>query len=155
MPNYPPCLMKYLLLLLTVLAGSLFPLQAGINARCSQTLGHPLWATLVNFVGGSAVVLIVLAVVRPTAPTFERATTAPWWIWAGGLCGVTFVCIALVALKPLGYLGLASGLLVGQIIASVAFDHTGFLREHVHPLTLGRGAGVALLVAGFWLVNRD
>ena len=147
--------MKYALLLLTVLVGALFPLQAGINARCGQMLGHPLWATLASFAGGTLFVMLVLVFVRPATPSIERVMSVPWWAWLGGLCGVTFVCVALVAVKPLGYLGLVGGFLAGQVIASVIFDHTGFLRESVHPLTLGRVAGVALLAAGFWLVNRD
>lgn len=152
---YPRGHMKYLLLLLVVFAGSLFPLQAGINARCGAALGHPLWATLANFVGGSVFAVIALAIVRPSQPNVERALAAPWWVWAGGLCGCTFVCIALVAVRPLGYLGLVSGLLVGQVLASVVFDHSGFLREQAHPMTLGRLAGVMLLAVGFWMVNRD
>lgn len=143
------------MMLLTVFAGALFPLQAGINARCGQILGHPLWATAVNFAGGALFALVALAIVRPGAPTLDRAAAVPWWAWLGGLCGVTFVCIALVSVKPLGYLGLVSGMLLGQVIASVLFDHTGFLRDHTHPLTLGRAGGVLLLAAGFWLVNRD
>lgn len=149
--------MKTALLLLAVFAGALFPLQAGINARCSAALGHPLWATLVNFVGGSLFALAALAFMRPEGglPATERIASTPWWAWLGGLCGVTFVCIATFSVKPLGYLGLVSGLIVGQIVASVVFDHTGFLREHAHPLTLGRAGGIALLITGFWLVNRD
>jgi len=147
--------MKYLLLLLTVFAGTLFPFQAGINARCVQVLGHPLWATLVNFVGGSLCSLVALAVMRPVIPPTERIVSAPWWVWTGGLCGCTFVCIAAVAVRPLGYMGLISGLLVGQVLASVIFDQTGFLRDQVHAMTPGKAGGIALLAAGFWLVNRS
>lgn len=147
--------MKYLLLLVTVFAGALFPLQAGVNARCSQALGHPLWATLVNFTGGAVLSLVALAVLRPAPPTLERAGAAPWWIWLGGLCGIVFVGIALVSVRSLGYLGMISGLLVGQVLASVLFDHAGFLREQAHAVTVGRAAGVVMLTAGFWLVNRD
>jgi len=147
--------MKYLLLLATVFAGALFPLQAGVNARCAQSLGHPLWATLVNFTGGAVFSLVALAVLRPAPPTIERVSTAPWWAWLGGLCGIVFVGIALVSVRSLGYLGMISGLLVGQVLASVLFDHVGFLREQAHAMTVGRAIGVALLAAGFWLVNRS
>ena len=147
--------MKYLLLLLTVAAGTLFPLQAGINARCGQGLGSALWATLISFCGGTLAMVLVVAVARPPLPTAERATALPWWAWTGGLCGAALVAVSAVAVKDLGYLGLITALLVGQVIASVAFDHTGFLREQVNPLTAARAAGLVLLAVGFWLVNRS
>ncbi|HZW06469.1 MAG TPA: DMT family transporter [Phycisphaerales bacterium] len=147
--------MKYMVVLLTVAAGALFPLQAGVNARCGQGLGSALWATLISFCGGTLAMAAVVAVARPPIPSAERAAALPWWAWAGGLCGAALVTVSTIAVKDLGYLGLITALLIGQVLASVLFDHTGFLRDHVQPLTLGRGAGLALLAAGFWLVNRS
>ena len=61
---------------LAAFAGFL-PLQALINARTSQVLGGPLMATLVNFIGGTIMLVAVLALMRVPAPSSDQIGKVP------------------------------------------------------------------------------
>jgi transporter family-2 protein len=44
-------------------------------------------------------------------------------------------------------------LLAGQMLAALLLDHFGLLGYPFHPLSLGRVAGVLLLMAGAYMVR--
>lgn len=147
--------MNILYFAMAFLGGAVTPLQAGLNRRLGIGLGNPLYATIANFViGGLTISSIVLALVLAGLVKMPaRPGQTPWWCWLGGLCGVTFVFSATVALDKLGSASMIVSLIAGQMIVSIIMDHFGILAA-VREVSLGRIAGVVLLLAGVVLIQR-
>ncbi|MBW9111371.1 DMT family transporter [Microbacterium ureisolvens] len=109
------------LLVLPFLVGAGIAWQSAVNGRLRQRVGTPLTATLVNFIGGTAVLglaeLIHTAIAGPPA-----SFPSDPWLYLGGVIGVAYIFLA-AALVPLtGVLLLGLGTVVGQVITSVLID---------------------------------
>lgn len=138
---------------LIVGAGALLPIQALINARLGVRLGSPLWgAATQNFVG-VLVMLGVIAVLRPAAPSPGQVAAVPLWAWLGGAMGMIYVISAMTAAPQLGAGRTITGAVVGQILCAMLLDHFGVLNER-RPINLTMIAGVVLLIAGAALILR-
>lgn len=136
---------------IAVFAGSIVPFQAASNAMLGRSLGHPLWATLVSLLVSICVLLPILFAAR--VPTPANALQGPWWIWLGGVAGVAYITAALLLTPKLGASGFIVCVIVGQVVASLIIDHFGLMGLAVKPATLGRIAGVALIVMGMLVVQ--
>ncbi|MGD9689384.1 MAG: DMT family transporter [Phycisphaerales bacterium] len=143
---------------LAMLGGMVMPIQAGMNRELGARLGSPLYATLNNFVGGTA--LMVVACALAGAFGWARFTpagvsAAPWWSWLGGVCGCTLVLTATIAVSRIGSVGLVAAIVAGQLLCSLVVDQFGLLGHAVRAITPTRVLGIGLLVAGVYLVQRD
>jgi transporter family-2 protein len=140
-----------------LLAGAGLAVQVAVNARLRAHLAHPVLAALVSFVVGTAALAAAaaaLGMLRADAAAVRQAAAAPWWAWAGGLCGAYYVFTGVVLTPRLGpalYFGL---LVTGQLVTSLVLEHRAWLGVPAHPMSAGRLAGVALLLAGVALVRR-
>lgn len=110
-----------LLVVLPFLVGAGIAWQSAVNGRLRQRVGTPLTATLVNFIGGTAVLgvaeLIHTAVEGPPA-----AYPPEPWLYVGGVIGVTYIFLAAALVPYTGVLLLSLGTVVGQVVTSVAID---------------------------------
>jgi transporter family-2 protein len=138
---------------LAALAGFFLPLQALVNARTSQALGGPFVATLVNFVGGTIVLFIILSAMRTPIPTAEQVGKVPFYAWFAGLAGVMFVTQAAVTVPKLGAAAVIALAIAGQLFGSMILDHFGVLQQP-HPVTWEKILGAFLLLGGVWLILR-
>ncbi|HEY7707980.1 MAG TPA: DMT family transporter [Gaiellaceae bacterium] len=138
-------------LVFALLAGTMLPIQFGINAQLAQWVGGSLRAALVSFVVGAAGLLLVVLVAARGWP--DRAGDAPWWVWTGGLLGAFYVVGSIVTAPKLGAATLVALILAGQAIASLLVDHFGWVGFEESPITPLRLAGVLLLAAGVVLVR--
>ena len=141
------------LLLLAVIAGAVVPFQSAINANLGRGLGHPLWATLASLLVSIVVLLPVMLALRLPLPSLAFVSKAPLWMWAGGAFGVCFISFALVLLPKLGASGFMALALAGQVVASLALDHFGMFGLVERQITVSRGIGALLLVAGVVLIQ--
>jgi transporter family-2 protein len=134
-------------------AGAMLPFQAGVNAQLAEYIESPLRATLVSFVVGALVLLPVVAVFARGLPSGERIGAAPWWVWLGGALGAFYVAGSITSAPRLGAVTLIGVILAGQALASLVVDHYGMVGFEEHPVTLGRIAGMLLIVLGVVLVR--
>lgn len=147
--------MSRLYLLWFVLAfsmGSLFPLQAGMNAQLRQALGSPFRASLINFIIGTVLLLCLALLLQADHPAEPRRVA--WWAWLGGVLGATHVTGAILLAPRLGAAALFAGMVAGQLTTAAAIDHFGLVGYPAVPLSWPRVLGVVLLVAGALLVLR-
>jgi transporter family-2 protein len=135
------------------LAGTMLPFQFGINAQLAHWVGSPVRASLVSFVVGTLALLVAVLLFARGWPSSDRITAAPWWVWIGGLLGAFYVLGSIVTAPRLGAATLVAVVLAGQTAASLAVDHFGWVGFKESPVTPGRLAGVALVVAGVALVR--
>ena len=143
-----------LLILLGLLAGAGVPVQASVNAALRQHLGRPEWATLVSFGVGTLVIALGLLLQRTPLPVAAQVARAPWWAWTGGALGAFYILITIVLVPRLGVATTLAVILAGQVVSGLLLDHAGALGLATREITPGRLAGVALLSAGVFLVQR-
>ena len=146
---------QWIFLLMAVAAGSCLPLQAGINTGLARGLGHPISAALVSFVAGTAILFAYVLVARLPLPTLGRLPALPWWTWVGGGFLGAYIVSALVITAPrLGATVLVLAVVAGQVLVAMLLDHKGLLGFEQRPISVGRVAGIACLVAGVYLSRR-
>lgn len=141
------------LLLVTVVAAAVLPLQAGINASLGKLLGHPLLATIASFTIGTVTAILAAVVLRVPWPNLAAAKTASIWLWSGGAFGVVFVTVALIVAPKIGAAAFAGAVIAGQLVAGLLLDYYGVAGFGEKPITLMRVLGVLLVAGGVLLVH--
>src|SRR5258707_10013783 len=91
--------------------------------------------------------------VRDPIPMAATAARIPWFAWSGGLFGAIFIGLAMFLIPQLGAATFFVALVTGQMLGSIAFDHFGLMGVPVHPVSVVRIAGAALLVGGVVLIR--
>lgn len=135
------------------LLGAGIALQQVVNANLRTALGSPFWAALTNFAVGTAVLTVVVAILRAPAPSLQAMARVPPYAWTGGLLGAAYVTGAILLIPRLGAASLVALFIVGQLLGSLAFDHFGVMGLSVHEVSWPRLLGVALLIGGAALVT--
>ena len=141
------------LLLLPLIAGACLPLQAGINGQLARQVSSTLSAALISFIVGTLALLLMVLVQRE-APNLGALKGLSWWHWSGGLLGAFFIFIAAFAGPRIGALLLMTLVLAGQLGMALTLDHFGWAGFREAPVSLGKLAGLALIIAGIWLIRR-
>src|SRR5262245_29543979 len=96
-----PMLVLYMAIAVTM--GCFLAIQAGVNGRLRLRTGDPVYAALISTsISTCSLLLYSAVVVRKPLPDTSRLTSAPVWIWSGGLLGATLVVTSLVLIARLG-----------------------------------------------------
>jgi len=140
-------------ILLALIAGSAFPIQAGVNSRLSQWTQSPVLASAISFTVGALALNLLTAVMRVPLPPLSSLSAQPWWMWIGGLLGAVAVFSAIVLAPRLGAASMLALILSGQMLASLAMDQYGMLGYPVRPITLPKLVGGALVIGGIALIQ--
>ena len=143
-----------LVFLTLLMAGAATALQGPTNARLVTAVGSPLNAAFISFAVGT-VALGLLALAMQTRPDVGAMKALPWWAWMGGFYGCAFVISAAWGVPRLGVATTITLMVAGQLALSLILDHFGALGVARQPLSLGRIAGVALVIGGVVLVRRS
>jgi len=141
--------------LLAVAAGTLIPLQAGLNAQLRLRLDNPFYATLASVAVSLVSMGLFCLIARVPVPAWAAAAQTPWWVWTGGLVGVVYLFMVLMLAPKLGATVLIASIIGGQMLISLVLDQWGLIGFPVHPVSLGRIAGIVLLFAGVALIQRS
>ena len=141
-----------LAVVLTAVVGGILALQAPINAGLGRATGS-LAAALVSFTIGTLVLVVVVAV-SGEAGSLASTFDVGWYYLIGGVLGAMYVTTALITVRSIGAGGVAAATITGQLAVSVLIDRLGILGLERTPLSVSRIAGVALLMAGTYLVVR-
>jgi transporter family-2 protein len=138
--------------LLTAFAGGLVAIQAPINAGLGRETGS-LPAALISF-GVGTIALAAIVILSGKAGGLGSTFEVSWIYLVGGLLGAVYVTTALIAVSAIGAGGVAAATITGQLVASVAIDRFGLFGLDEVALSPERLLGVALLLAGTFLVVR-
>jgi bacterial/archaeal transporter family-2 protein len=142
---------------LILLAGLLTPVQIALNGRVRDAFASPWSAALINFLVGLFVLTLVVGATRSRSVGVGLSGFAqsPPWMYLGGACGAFVVSVMIIAEQQLGKAVIIGALVLGQQLGSLLLDHYGWLGGRQVPMTAGRVAGVALLVAGVWVLQSQ
>lgn len=139
--------------LLAVGAGVSFVVQQAVNATLRSELASPAWAGFVSYLGGTIAMLAVIALSRDPLPAWGAVARSSWWSWSGGVFGAAYIVIAILLLPRLGAATVVALIVVGQMLASLAFDHFALFGLAQHPADATRILGAVLLIAGVVLIR--
>ena len=139
---------------LAVAAGVSIVIQQVLNTNLRTALNSAAWSGFASYAVGLACMALLALALRDPLPSMATAARIPWWGWAGGLFGALFIGLAIVLVPQLGAATFIALLVAGQMLASVAFDHFGWMGLAQRPLDGPRLIGVALLVGGVVLIRR-
>ena len=146
---------KELAVILTVAAGGLVAAQAPVNNVVSKKVGT-LGAVSVNFLVGTAIVLVVTFLFADGIQNIEGVQSPAWYYWLfGGIAGVAIVLTTLVTVRELGAGGVTAATIAGQLTLSIILDRAGVLGLDERAITAQKMLGVALLAAGTVLVVHE
>jgi transporter family-2 protein len=109
------------MLVLPLLTGIGIAWQQATNGRLRQRVGTPLTATLVNFAGGT-VLLVLAAAIHVGIVGMPASFPAEAWLYFGGAIGVVYIFMSAALVAHTGVLLLGLGAVVGQLGMSFALD---------------------------------
>jgi transporter family-2 protein len=139
---------------LAVAAGISIVIQQALNANLRHALDSAAWSGFASYFVGVICMALLAIALRDPVPSAAVASRIPWWAWSGGLFGAIFIGLAIYLVPVLGAATFISVLIAGQMIASITFDHFGWLGLEQRTIDLPRLAGAALLIAGVVLIRR-
>lgn len=141
------------LLCLPFVAGAFLPLQAGINGQLAKQVSSVLAAALISFFVGM-LGLLVLVLVQREVPSMAALKGLTWWHWSGGLLGAFFIFTAAFAGPRIGAMLLMALVLAGQLAMAMTLDHFGWAGFREAPISVGKIAGLLLVLAGVFLIRK-
>ena len=142
---------------LALLVALIIPAQAAMNAKMREFVLNPVYCSIMNFSVGAIAGLLTAAVTLWLGqPSHWRGVLqAPWWAWCGGLVGMIFVTVAVLAVPRIGAASFSVTAITGQLIGALLLDHFGLLGLPQNTVNASRLSGALLLLAGVWLMQRN
>ena len=142
--------MTALFVILTAIIGLSMPVQTAVNSRQERFLGSSLVSTLVCFIVGTVLVLILAAF---SIGSFSAGglSTIPWHAWTGGVSGMLCVWLFIIVFPRLGGIQTVLLPMLGQIATSMLIDTFGLFGMERTPLSATRLIGALVVVAGVLL----
>ncbi|MGN7968961.1 DMT family transporter [Microbacterium sp. 22296] len=131
------------MLIVPAVAGAAVSWQQGTNGRLRVRVESPLTATLVNFIGGTVVLLFAAAVYIAVVGAPRVVPTEPW-LYSGGAVGVIYIFLSSVVVRRTGVLLLGLGSVVGLLTTSVLLDAAWPAPAAPSPAVAVLAAAVAL-----------
>ena len=138
---------------LALVAGALLAAQGPILARLAVYAGGPIQAAIVAFAVGLTALVTLCLLTGGTLPLPSGVLRKPIWVWAGGLIGTSLLVLTLLAVPRIGVTTFAAAVVCGQLVAALAYDHTGAFGLELRRIELRDLAGVAFLIAGLVMIT--
>ncbi len=135
-----------------VAVGLVLALQAPVNGALGRLTG-PLWAVLISFLVGFAVLLVISGATGGIWRLGSLGAVSPVFL-AGGLIGAVYVTVAAWSVTRIGAGAVAAATVAGQMSSALVVDHLEVLGVEGEAIGLVRVIGALLLVAGTVLVAR-
>ena len=123
----------------------------GRNLR--GALSSAAWSGFASYAIGLGCMALLALALREPIPSAATAGRIPWWESTGGLFGAVFIGLAIFLVPQLGAATFIVLLVTGQMLASVTFDHFGWLGLAQRPIDLPRLIGMALLIGACVLIR--
>src|SRR3954470_19406451 len=113
-------------MLLAVVAGAAFPIQASINGEFAQRGATIFWSVAISAALTAATTGLVAAfVLRIPPPSIEFFTRIPPWLWWGGFLGVLVLGIMSFLPQRIGAATMIACFIAGQALCALLLDYLG------------------------------
>lgn len=139
---------------LTVGAGISVFIQQALNANLRAELSSAAWSGFMSYFLGVACMIAFAVALRDPVPSAATISRVPAWAWSGGIFGAIFIGLSIITIPKLGGATYIALLVMGQMMAALAVDHFAWFGVEQRPIDLSRMVGVALLLAGVFMIRR-
>ena len=131
-----------------MLIGGSLALQGAFNGQVNEITRNPMSTGFVNFAFGTGLLYIVYAVaaVAGAVPGFSLPMQP--WFYLGGVFGASLVIVSMIAVRVIGVLRMAIGILSGQLGGAVALDVVAGIRPSGWVLGAVSVTVAAVVLAG-------
>ena len=138
---------SHLLVFLAGLAGMLVGVQRALNGQINEHSGDSYTTTLLNFITGTSLLLLFfLILLFAGAIELQPLPTSPWWIYTGGILGVTYIAFSALIVQHLGVLTFTLYSVGGQLFGALILDL--FLPSEGISVSWYLVSGIALTYVG-------
>ena len=128
-------------------AGTIFPVQACVNAVMAQHLKTALRGAVVSFTGGVLILGILAGIsVAARGGLVPDGGASEWWLWFGGLCGAYIVSANCAAVPIVGTASYSTVFIAAQLAAALLFDEIGAFNFQPLAPTPRRAVGAVLSI---------
>ncbi|MBQ0079760.1 MAG: DMT family transporter [Eubacterium sp.] len=141
-------------LLIGLFGGCILPFQTSVNANLNRRMGSPFVASFISFgIGTLFLALLVLLTYHKIYIPFGMLAGEPFWIWLGGLFGVTYPTCNILLMPRLGAVQTVVFPVSGLILSGLVIDQFGLFRAMEIPMSASRALGAALVLGGVILIS--
>jgi len=108
---------------LGVITGALGGIQRAMNGEINEYSHQSFTTSLLNFIMGTSFLFVILIVLVITNNiSLVPLPHGPWWIYTGGVIGVTYIAFSSTIVQHLGVLNFTLFSVGGQLVGSLAID---------------------------------
>ncbi len=139
----------------TILIGILGGLSVGLQGPIATQMGRRVGSTASSFVVhvSGAILSGVLLFLRG-GENMQNWRSLSWYMLGSGFFGLVLYLTINHTMPRLGAATALALIIIGQLTVGLVVDHFGLFDTAVHPVDAWRLAGVALLLAGGYLIMR-
>jgi len=114
---------SHLAVFLAGFAGVLVGIQRALNGQINEYSGDSFTTTLLNFITGTSLLLIFfLALLISGNLELQPLLASPWWMYTGGILGVTYIAFSALIVQHLGVLTFTLYSVGGQLFGALILD---------------------------------
>ena len=135
------------MLVLPFVAGVGIGWQQAVNGQVRSIATSALTATFINFVVGTAV-LVVALFVHTTVSGWPTSLPTEPWLYVGGAIGIAFITVAAIAVRITGVLIFGLATIAGQLLMSLVLDLVAPSPGHQIAATTVVGTVLTLVAVG-------
>ena len=139
----------------TILIGIVGGLSVGLQGPIAAQMGKRVGGTASSFVVHvSGALLSGLLLAARGGEQIGNWRSLSWYMLGSGFFGLVLYLTINRTMPRLGAATALALIIIGQLTVGLVVDHFGLFEAAVHPLNAWRMLGVALLLAGGFLVMR-
>lgn len=141
-----------LLMLATILAGMLSPMQSAVNGQLGHWLQDGNACAVISFASGLVVMFFIIIARKETRqqfasiPTLIKKRKIPLWNWFAGLCGAMVVFSEGASASALGVATFQTALISALLLSGLLCDRFGIGVEEKKYFTPWRITGALFAV---------
>ncbi len=140
------------LMIATVLAGMLSPMQSAVNGQLGDVLKDGNASAVISFASGLVVMFFVILAKKQTRqqfaaiPSLIKNKKIPLWNWFAGLCGAMVVFSEGASASALGIATFQTALISALLLSGLLCDRFGIGIDEKKPFTTFRVLGAVFAV---------
>jgi len=109
--------------ILGCIAGIIVGVQRALNGQINEHSHQSFTTSLLNFIMGTAFLVIFLFMLIALGPTeLVSLPAGPWWVYTGGVIGVIYIAFTSTIVQHLGVLTFTLFSVGGQLVGSLIID---------------------------------
>lgn len=138
------------------MAGAAIATQASMNASLGVMLKSSLIGTAIAFMLSGLLTLVAVLISTKQYPQIEVIKLVPLYLWfTGSFLSAFGVAVFYYLIPKMGVGPMMTYALAGQILIAMLTSHFGWFGLPIKPINAVKIAGLAALIVGILLINRE